>query len=111
MVYTSYFSSNKFKLKDGVSIARYCKFWTGMTCPALYPSVKLLKEYKDGLVSEEEYKKRYYSETLDKLDPYLLAEQLDGKVLLCYEKSDSFCHRHIVAEWFRAHNIMCEELY
>jgi uncharacterized protein (DUF488 family) len=110
MVYTSYFASKKFEPKDGVSIARYAKFWTGMTCPALYPSVKLLKDYKDGIITEEEYKERYYSETLSKLDPKLMAEQLEGKVLLCYEKSEDFCHRHLVAEWFRANDIMCEEL-
>jgi len=42
---------------------------------------------------------------LSKLDPVSVVEELKTKsqgqpvVLLCYEKSGSFCHRHLVAEW------------
>lgn len=31
-------------------------------------------------------------------------------VLLCYEKPEDFCHRHIVAKWFEHHHIHCTEL-
>jgi len=36
---------------------------------------------------------------LSKLDPQRLYEDLDGSILLCWENSDQFCHRHIVAMW------------
>ena len=29
--------------------------------------------------------------------------------LICYEKPSDFCHRHLVAEWFRNHGHNCEE--
>ena len=31
-------------------------------------------------------------------------------VLLCYEKADAFCHRHLVSDWLHSYNIDCEEL-
>ena len=42
MIYTSYFSSKKYNKEDGISIARYTKFWKGETYPNLYPSEELL---------------------------------------------------------------------
>ncbi len=110
MVYTSYFASKKYNPKDGISIARYAKFWDGETCAELFPSEELLRDYKAGLVSEEEYKERYYNETLINVDPVELADRLRDRVLLCYEKTGDFCHRHIVAEWFMKNGILCEEL-
>ena len=29
--------------------------------------------------------------------------------LLCYEKPDDFCHRHLVSKWFNEHGYKCEE--
>lgn len=31
--------------------------------------------------------------------------------LLCYEKPDDFCHRHLVADWLRKNGYECEELW
>lgn len=110
MIYTSYFSSRKWELTKGVSIARYVKFWQGKTYPSLFPSQKLLSDYKNGLIDEKEYERRYVSETLSKLNPKEVYEALDGKVLLCYEKTGDFCHRHIVAKWLNDNGFKCEEL-
>lgn len=30
--------------------------------------------------------------------------------LLCCEKPSDFCHRHLVADWFRKNGVPCEEL-
>jgi uncharacterized protein (DUF488 family) len=49
-------------------------------------------------------------ETLDKLNPKLVGDMLQNKVLLCYEKSSDFCHRHIVAAWLRHYGYKAEEL-
>ena len=38
-----------------------------------------------------------------------LAKELDNKILLCYEPKGEFCHRHIVAQWFKEHGVMCSE--
>lgn len=110
MIYTSYFSSRKYNINDGVSIARYVKFWKGETYYPLFPSQNLLSDYKNGLIDEKEYERRYVSETLSKLNPKKVYEDLDGKVLLCYEKTSDFCHRHIVAKWLNDNGFKCEEL-
>jgi uncharacterized protein (DUF488 family) len=39
-----------------------------------------------------------------------VAQALEGKVLLCYEKSGDFCHRHLVAEWLRRYGYEVKEL-
>ncbi len=62
-----------------------------------------------------DYIKHFHEEVLSPLDAqkvYRELCQLAGSsdiVLLCYEKSGDFCHRHLVAEWFREHEIPCEE--
>ena len=117
MIYTSYFSSKKYNKEDGISIARYNKFWDGESYPLLYPSANLLAWWK-GLSKEAQSKKEfqdtywqyYWKETLSTLDPYKVAKELDGKVLLCYEKSGDFCHRHLVAEWLKRYGYEVEEL-
>ena len=30
-------------------------------------------------------------------------------VLICYEKPDDFCHRHLVANWFNENGVNCKE--
>lgn len=115
MIYTSYFSSRKHKPEDGVSIARYCKFWRGATFEALMPSEPLLLWWKslsseEQLSSQQYYEYLYYEQTLSKLNPVEVATALKGKTLLCYEKTGDFCHRHIVAKWLREAGFSCEEI-
>ena len=118
MIYTSYFA--KYKGDKGVSIARSTpKWWKGDCYKTLAPSVELLKWWK-SLAKEEQtaagyivkYTQRFLEETLNPLEPFIndIYESLDGKVLLCYEKSEDFCHREIVAQWFIAHGLECKEL-
>lgn len=117
MIYTSYFSSKKYNKEDGISIARYNKFWDGESYPLLYPSASLLAWWK-GIPKKaakedwftEQYERGYYQETLNKLNPHIVAAELEGKVLLCYEKSEDFCHRHLVAEWLRSYGYEVKEL-
>lgn len=117
MIYTSYFSSKKYNKEDGVSIARYNKFWQGDVYIDLAPSSTLLawwKSLSEELQKEEYYQQLYFTyykqETLDRLDPHKVVADLENKVLLCYEKSSDFCHRHIVAAWLRYYGYEAEEL-
>ncbi|MBW4514541.1 MAG: DUF488 domain-containing protein [Timaviella obliquedivisa GSE-PSE-MK23-08B] len=76
----------------------------------LAPTKRLLSEYKYDFLDEEGYTKIYRTQ-LAELDPiavwnvlHQIADPL-GKVepiLLCYERSGSFCHRRIVADWLGA---------
>lgn len=73
--------------------------WEGSFARELNPSPSLLSAYKSGRITEQEYRNTYEFETLSKLNPYDIAEKLKGKVICCWEKSGSFCHRHIILEW------------
>lgn len=73
------------------------------------PPAHLLLKYKEDH-DENAYEKNYRKEVLDKLDPAAVAKELDGKVLCCYEKSDNFCHRHLVAAWLRENGFECREI-
>ena len=117
MIYTSYFSSKKYNKDQGISIARYNKFWQGETYPDLFPSTTLLAWWK-SLPEESQkckdyqqiYFEAYKQETLDKLNPHKVAADLENRVLLCYEKSEDFCHRHIISAWLRHYGYNAEEL-
>lgn len=64
------------------------------------------KEWHDniGKISEKEnnefYMLQYYHYVLTHLNSSdILNELLNDTILLCYENSESFCHRHIVSTW------------
>ncbi len=50
--------------------------------------------------NNEYYMREFYDKVLSSLDVEKVYNDLDGKILLCYENNDEFCHRHIVAAWF-----------
>ncbi len=101
MIQTSYFGNPLLKGKtDLVAISqglpRFAKKGTYESYKALAPSWDLVKNVKE----ESEYRRRYFAEVLAKLDPAKVAADLDGKILLCWEKpGEEFCHRRMVAEW------------
>ena len=102
MIHTSYFAvaHRKASPERLVSIARKApNGFAGAHYPQLYPPSWLLQWYKSGKVNDEEYEVLYRSEVLSKLNPETVAKQLDGKVLVCWEKSGSFCHRNLVMNW------------
>lgn len=106
-IYTSYFAKlNKIPEKF-YPIAISCTVPSGINIPryvSLAPPYSLLSRYKkdkDTISYEVEYRET----VLGHLEKEKVLKQLErmsgGKdvVLMCYEKSDSFCHRHIVASW------------
>ena len=99
MIQTSYFA--RYKGDNGISIARYRPSWaTVPEYPQLAPTLYLLNAYKEGNISIEEYEEMYRKKVLSVLDPRQVAIELDGKVLLCWEITELFCHRKIVSKWF-----------
>ena len=64
----------------------------------------IVKPYKDGLITKEEYEQRYTLQ-LDKFRENILGviKYFSGTdkdyILLCYEKPGDFCHRHILADY------------
>ena len=108
-VYTSYFAKLKKILDEGyfpISITRYPPKGIDVAKLKVFaPSEELLRKIKSGEIDETEYEKIYRKE-MERFDFNLVWEgleqisEINGKkdlVLLCYEKSGDFCHRHIFA--------------
>lgn len=119
MIYTSYFAKLRALPSVYVPIA-ICrsvpKGYNGLRYLPLAPSSSVLYEYKRfndrGL-----YAKRFNQEALERLDPDEVVRELNelagGRgpiVLVCYERSDSFCHRQLVSDWLTSNGYMSREL-
>lgn len=80
--------------------------YSGECYPELAPKMSFWRIWKDniGIVPPKEnnlfYITEYYKQVLSKLDSQEVYDELDGSILLCYEKPENFCHRQIVAAWF-----------
>lgn len=113
MIYTSYFAGvRKFDLPRDrlVSISQWPpKGFIGEQYKKIAPTPGIIRDYKNGKLNNENYVPRYIREVLDKLDPYKVYKELDGKILLCYEKPEDFCHRHLIWRWFMEYGLDCEE--
>lgn len=96
----------------------------------LAPSKELLYDKKTNKISEDEYKSRYIHELFNTIInkmgykdvPSFFIEMSDsieqeceiryeGIVFLCYEKPESFCHRHLLRRLLNfVYGIPCKEL-
>jgi len=66
----------------------------------LAPSKKLLKDYKDKLVSWDEYVEIYKQLLIERdVLKNISFEELDNIVLLCSEPTAEQCHRRLMAEY------------
>lgn len=116
MIFTSYFENIKniptgFGLKL-ISIARGTPHWfDGEKAPEFFPDWDIIKLVKND--KSRSARAKYVSEyekILNKLNPKKLGRLYQNCVLLCYEKPDDFCHRHIISRWFNQNGIECKEL-
>ena len=107
MIYTSYFANPKLKQSKTslhfVSVARWPPRWFGKGLdkyPDLYPSLALFEWLREvGPQPITDVRARYMRQTLKKLDPKKVYKDLNGSVILCYEKLPKPCHRHFIASW------------
>ena len=118
MIYTGYYSKIKEYADSGLillSISR-TKPEFAKSCidiPQLFPSDKILWDYKKGKIDEMEYTSKYLDQ-LNELgvDRIIKMIQIFGNnvVLLCWESPEKFCHRHILADYINKNsNINVEE--
>lgn len=82
-----------------------------------YPRQELLEAFKSNLVGEEEFSRKYIEETKPRIEKIAerikIASVMTGKkklVLLCYEKTGDFCHRHLLAGMLGEIGIEVEEV-
>jgi hypothetical protein len=100
-LYTSYYARSG---KDPKAICISVKapwFYKGKANYDLAPSWELLAAYKAGQVDERGYTEWFLRLLKERgLTPQAVVDALeDGAIMLCYESSEKFCHRHIVAHW------------
>lgn len=126
MIFTSYFAKIKDLPPNVIPVAICAKvpdWYKGLRCPKLAPKYDALIKYKVDH-NEADYAECFNDTTLKYLDPVKISKGLLAMVdvfcerdnnsdyhiaLICYEAPDKFCHRHLVAQWFKNHGIECKE--
>jgi len=107
-LYTSYFAKVKQLKEMGlklVCVAGYApKFFYDVQNVHFYPDLAPRKdwfwEWKNKHLSNDWYIGKYNETVLSKLNPEkVVADMGNNAVMLCYEKPDDFCHRHLIADW------------
>lgn len=113
-IYTSYYAISG-KHPDAISISNTApSFFKGGALPQLAPAWSLVVARRAERTTDDEFAKEYIRR-LDE-DLGLTAEAIydlipDGAVLLCYEKTGDFCHRHVLAEFLEKHlDVKIEEI-
>lgn len=117
MIYTSYFAKLKSIPSNIVPVSICAKapdWYNGIQYKKLAPKYDFFMEWKKNQ-DNDYYIKHFQEEVLDQLrtkdviDELFHLSQNKSVVLLCYEKPTDFCHRHLVANWFKMSRIECNE--
>lgn len=105
-IYTGNYNSCKFGNLISISGDRGKSVgFEGKALPCLAPRREFWEIWHDniGKISEEEnmryYIKQYYEQVLVNVNFEEVLFHEKEPILLCYEDSNAFCHRHIVAEY------------
>jgi hypothetical protein len=102
MIQTSYYQKSG-SLPNAVGISQGVPKWfTGALYKKLAPPWEIVK-----IENEATFRRLYQEMVLSKLNPVHVADDLEGKVLLCWELPGQFCHRRLVAEWLEK-NLLIE---
>ena len=117
MIYTTYFANarNLPANIEPISIAaRPPRGWSGKEYKQLAPPRDVLSKYMRDK-NEADYIQAYRKRVLNFRDPddtvrglHKLTDK-DNIALVCYERPEAFCHRHLVADWLNEHGIKCLE--
>lgn len=104
---TSYFA-NLANVVNPLSISMMPPtFFVGNSFPELAPKASFLWAYKRGDIDAAGYTERFKELVLRPLDAQTVYDHListygEDVTLLCFEKPGDFCHRRLVADWFKA---------
>lgn len=102
-------------LQKPISICGKAPDWyKGLQYKKLAPNYEFFIKYQKDH-DKEAYTKCFQEQILaNKVPQFVLSElkelsNSDSIALICYEKPDNFCHRHLVADWFNKSGILCYE--
>ena len=118
MLYTTYFAKlGKLPpLIKPVAICLYPPDWyTSLCYKQLAPKNDFFRRYKET-GDEITFTNCFRDQVLRQLDPLFVEQEIYGLAhsnlvaLVCYEKPELFCHRHLVSQWFNSYGIDCHEL-
>ena len=89
------------KMPQAISTAGYPpEGWTGRQYRKLAPKRWIYDAYMETGDSDA-YTVAYKEHVLAKLDPIEVFKDIgEDAILCCRERSDEFCHRHLVRKWF-----------
>lgn len=126
MIYTSYFAQLRNLPKDIIPISICSKapvWYSGLQYKKLAPKYEFFTEWKKNH-DNDFYIKCFNEQVLSKLnstDVVLELKKLAAGfahngdstnpqiVLICYEKPEDFCHRHLVSMWLNDNGFECKE--
>ena len=117
MIYTTYFAKLK-SLPENIVPVSICgkapAGYKGLQYKVLAPRYDFFMKWKETQ-DNDYYIQCYREQVLSKLKANDVINTLytmsNGKdiALVCYEKPQDFCHRHIVADWLCANGFPCDE--
>lgn len=117
MIYTSYFARLKY-LPDNVIPISICgkapSWYKGLQYKKLAPKYDFFMKWKDNH-DNKQYIESFNEQVLSRLDVREVIEELFDMAnskdicLICYEKPNDFCHRHLVSNWLNNNGVKCKE--
>lgn len=117
MIYTTYFAKLKSLPKDivPISICGKAPIWySGIQYKKLAPKYDFFMQWKENH-DNDYYISCFNNQVLSELNPVQVVNDLitmaAGRdiALVCYEKPEDFCHRHLVADWLRKYGYNIKE--
>ena len=109
MIYTGYYGKLKkykeFGMESVAISGKVPDFYYGLAYPDFAPRYEMFQRWKNGEITNEGYTVEYkaHLNTLNREEIRKDFEVYNKKgndcILLCYEKSNEFCHRHVLADW------------
>lgn len=131
MIYTTYFAQLR-NLPPHIIPISICgkapTWYDGIQYKKLAPKYDFFMEWKKNR-NNDFYIKCFNEQVLSQLNPEVVVKELDDMLishttsidfkynqintphiaLICYEKPDDFCHRHLVAKWLNDNGFECKE--
>lgn len=102
-IYFSYFAKTRGIPADqlvSVAVSTPTGF-RGIRAFDLAPKWDTVSALKSGRITETQFAQLYQQHVLSVLDPLRIYETYRGKILCCYEKPTSFCHRNLIMSWLK----------